>query len=162
MPALVFCTQANLSKKRDGCSILQKIRRGLQWVGNALSTHYHERGNPANKRPSHYNDCNSSVLILANKYAKTMANITWSKFEARLHRLYEQKKTDDNCQTILGEYVRRWQRWTTAGLTTIACIEHSHITLKTPHDGGTDNSYKHVNILFSSVFPSCYPEYHKT
>ena len=45
-----------------------------------------------------------------------IANITWRKFIARLHRLYEQKKTDDDCQTILGDYVRRWIRWTSAGL----------------------------------------------
>ena len=45
-----------------------------------------------------------------------IANITWNKFAARLHRLYEQKKASTDCDVILGEYVRRWQRWTSAGL----------------------------------------------
>lgn len=45
-----------------------------------------------------------------------IANITWKNFIARLHRLYEQKKTDDNALVILGDYVRRWRQWVGAGL----------------------------------------------
>ena len=45
-----------------------------------------------------------------------MTGITWNKFVVRLHRLYEQKKASVDCDVILGEYVRRWQRWTSAGL----------------------------------------------
>jgi hypothetical protein len=44
------------------------------------------------------------------------ANITWNKFVARWHRLYEQKKHALNRNDLLDDYVRRWQRWTTAGL----------------------------------------------
>ena len=34
----------------------------------------------------------------------------------KLHRLYEQKKTAPEGADILGEYLKRWQRWATAGL----------------------------------------------
>jgi hypothetical protein len=34
----------------------------------------------------------------------------------KLHRLYEQKKTALEGAAILGDYVKRWQRWATAGL----------------------------------------------
>ena len=47
-----------------------------------------------------------------------IANITWTKFVARLHRLYEQKKTAPEGAAILGHYVTRWVRWTQAGLCT--------------------------------------------
>ncbi|VAW50966.1 AfaG [hydrothermal vent metagenome] len=39
----------------------------------------------------------------------TIAEITWNKFVARLHLLYEQKKVSSDCDVILGEYMRRWQ-----------------------------------------------------
>ncbi len=49
-----------------------------------------------------------------------LADITVRKHVERLHRLYEQQsKTKANPQQIalvLGEYVKRWQRWCTAGL----------------------------------------------
>lgn len=35
---------------------------------------------------------------------------------ARLHRLYEQKKTHPDRDALLVDYVHRWCRWTTAGL----------------------------------------------
>jgi RNA-directed DNA polymerase len=47
-----------------------------------------------------------------------IANITWSKFEARLYRLYEQKKASADCDAVLGEYVRRWVQWANAGIDT--------------------------------------------
>ncbi len=45
-----------------------------------------------------------------------IANITWSKFVARLHRLYEQKKTQPNWTALLGDYVKHWWRWVLAGV----------------------------------------------
>ncbi len=42
--------------------------------------------------------------------AKTVRN-----FIARLHRLYEQKKTAPDMAAVLGDYVRRWTRWAVAG-----------------------------------------------
>jgi len=35
---------------------------------------------------------------------------------ARLHRLYEQKKTAPDLEAVLGDYVRRWVRWIEGGL----------------------------------------------
>ena len=64
---------------------------------------------------------------------------------ARLHRLYEQKNTDGNCQTILDEYVRRWQRWTKAGFNNEAHIRHVLWQNKTPHNGGVKGI---VNTIF--------------
>ena len=81
-----------------------------------------------------------------------MVDITWRKFVARLHRLYEQKKTSADCDVVLGEYLRRWFIWAEAGLKAI----------KTPHDGGADKSYKHFNLSLSSVFPPYCPECNKT
>ena len=37
-----------------------------------------------------------------------VANITWNKFVARVHRLYEQKKTQPNWTVLLGDYAIRW------------------------------------------------------
>ena len=45
-----------------------------------------------------------------------IASITWNKFVAWLHRLYEQKKTEDNALVILGDYVRRCRQCVGAGL----------------------------------------------
>lgn len=43
-----------------------------------------------------------------------LAEITWIKFVARLHRLYEQKKSSVDCTDILGEHVQKWFRWSKA------------------------------------------------
>ena len=53
-----------------------------------------------------------------------IANITWSKFVARLHRLYEQKKASADCDAVLGEYVYRWIQWANAGLNTNTPSNH--------------------------------------
>ena len=45
-----------------------------------------------------------------------IANITWTKFVARLHRLYEQEQAGREGPAALGLYVQRWVRWTRAGL----------------------------------------------
>ena len=89
-----------------------------------------------------------------------IANITWSKFVARLHRLYEQKKASTDCDVILGDYVRRWIRWTRAGI--VSDVKRIHWALKTPHNGGADDSSKHYAILLYPDFPSYYPECYKT
>jgi hypothetical protein len=54
-----------------------------------------------------------------------IANITWSKFVARLYRLYEQKKASADFDAVLGEYVRRWTQWANAGLDVIEPIKSS-------------------------------------
>jgi RNA-directed DNA polymerase len=50
----------------------------------------------------------------------SVAEITWKKFMARLHRLYEQQKTAPQGAVVPGDavkyYVTRWLRWTQAGL----------------------------------------------
>ena len=65
-----------------------------------------------------------------------IANITWKKFVARLHRLYEQKKVSTDCDVILGGYVRRWQRWTSAGLDFKKQVKNKYWPIKTPQLGG--------------------------
>lgn len=49
-----------------------------------------------------------------------LADITVKKHVERLYRLYEQQKTrkatSDEIALLLGNYVKRWQRWCTAGL----------------------------------------------
>ena len=49
-----------------------------------------------------------------------IASITVRKHVERMHRLYEQqnikKATSSEIAFILGDYVKRWQRWCTAGL----------------------------------------------
>ena len=82
-----------------------------------------------------------------------MVNISWTKFVAQLHRLYEQKKASLDCDVVLGEYVRMWQRWTKAGLITVECIEHIYYTLKTPHYGGVCFVYYYCFWL-SSFLPA--------
>jgi hypothetical protein len=91
----------------------------------------------ANKRPSHYNNYISSVLFLDNKYAKTIAKITWSKFVTRLNRLYEQKKASLDCDVVLGEYVRRWFRWTRAGLQKNHNVMHKYRPTTNPVKSST-------------------------
>jgi hypothetical protein len=78
---------------------------------------------------------------------------------ARLHRLYEQKKTGDNCLTILGEYARRLRRWTSAGLNNKEQIIQTDWTNKTPHDGGVSVGIVNTTVLsvLNAHFPSCYP-----
>ena len=86
----------------------------------------------------------------------TIAEITWSKFVARLHRLYEQNKASIDCDAILGEYVRRWQRWTHAGL---QCNKQMTILLwpiKTPQRGGAYN--QRITLMLRAYFPACYPD----
>ena len=86
----------------------------------------------------------------------TIAEITWSKFVARLHRLYEQKKASVDCDALLGEYVCRWQRWTRAGLIEKNAVTIQHPTNITPHIGGVC----HAAILSSLTarFSSCHPD----
>ena len=67
-----------------------------------------------------------------------MTDITWSKFVARQHRLYEQKKASADCDDTLGEYVLRWQRWTSAGIHNKEQIVHTHWPNKTPRYGGAN------------------------
>ena len=89
----------------------------------------------------------------------SVADITWAKFVARLHRLYEQKKTEDDCQTFLGEYVRRWQRWTSAGLNKKEQIIQTNWTNKTPHDGGAVGIVNAtVRLVLNAHFSSCHPD----
>jgi len=49
-----------------------------------------------------------------------LADITVRKYVQRIHQLYEQQKenkvTSQEMTLILGEYVKRWQRWCQAGL----------------------------------------------
>lgn len=55
-----------------------------------------------------------------------LADITVRKHVERLHRLYEQqidkKATSQEMAFVLGEYVKRWQAWCTAGLTEIMLV----------------------------------------
>ncbi len=55
----------------------------------------------------------------------SVAVVTGKKFVARLYRLYEQKRISPECDEMLGNYVRRWQRWTSTGLGSIALIERT-------------------------------------
>jgi hypothetical protein len=52
-----------------------------------------------------------------------LANITVKKHVQRLHQLYERqnkkKASSEEMTLVLGEYVKRWQRWCTAGLESI-------------------------------------------
>ena len=81
-----------------------------------------------------------------------IANITWSKFVARLHRLYEQKKTDDNVGSVLGEYVQQWQRWVKAGLPSRIELTENHWPIKTPQQGGVqcDDIERVLRLSFAS------------
>lgn len=48
----------------------------------------------------------------------------------RLHRLYEQQKTaPDKGAAVLGDYLRRWKRWTTAGMNGIDTSRLRRLTL---------------------------------
>ncbi len=87
----------------------------------------------------------------------SVANITWNKFVARLNRLYEQKKTSADCDVFLGEYVRRWYRWTRAGFKSVDASILIQWPLKTPLSSGAD-SYAAIVKLLSPAFPSCHPE----
>ena len=55
-----------------------------------------------------------------------VANITWAKFVSRLHRLYEQKKTQPEWAALIGDYVTRWWRWVQAG------INNGVVTIREP------------------------------
>jgi hypothetical protein len=46
----------------------------------------------------------------------TLARATVERFLERAHRLYEQERGKPEGFPQLGAYVRRWARWTTAGL----------------------------------------------
>ena len=71
---------------------------------------------------------------------------------ARLHRLYERKKTDENVSLILGEYVQRWQRWAKAGLPSRVQLTKKHWPIKTPQQGGVqcDDIEQVLRLLFDS------------
>ena len=45
-----------------------------------------------------------------------MAEKTGDNFIARLHRLYEHKKTAPDREAVLGDYVQRWLRRVPAGI----------------------------------------------
>ena len=46
----------------------------------------------------------------------TLSRATVERFLERAHRLYEQERGKPEGFPRLGAYVRRWQRWTTAGI----------------------------------------------
>ncbi len=46
----------------------------------------------------------------------TVAKATIERFVERASRLYEQEPGDTSCASGFGTYVRRWVRWTTAGM----------------------------------------------
>lgn len=62
-----------------------------------------------------------------------LADITVSKHVERLRRLYEQQKkkkaTSDEIAFVLGNYVKRWQCWCTAGIWSLMCSPYvSNVT----------------------------------
>lgn len=54
------------------------------------------------------------------------AQQTLQRHEARLHRLYEQRKTAPDCAVRLDEYVTRWRRWVQAGLGECLLIDKTY------------------------------------
>jgi hypothetical protein len=52
-------------------------------------------------------------------YVLGVAEKTVDNFIARLHRLYEQKKTAPGRGAVLGGYVLRWLRWVPAGISKV-------------------------------------------
>jgi len=85
-----------------------------------------------------------------------IANITWKKFVARLHRLYEQKKAAANCDALLGEYVRRWMRWASAGLTSHQKVAIPQWPKKAPHVSGACRDS--IILILATHLPSCHPD----
>jgi len=64
-----------------------------------------------------------------------IASITCRKFVARWHRLYEQKKTHPDRDALLGDYVRRWIRWTSAELNSKKQVIINQWPIKNPATG---------------------------
>ena len=62
------------------------------------------------------------------------------KFAAHWHRLYEQKRSHPERRGFLGDYVRLWQRWTTAGIGPVTWERQALRTLKTPLESGAGNA----------------------
>ncbi len=71
---------------------------------------------------------------------------------ARLHRLYEQKKTDENVGLVLGEYVQRRQRCVKAGLPSRVVLTENHWPIKTLQQGGVqcDDIERVLRLSFAS------------
>ncbi len=65
-----------------------------------------------------------------------LATVTIKKFVLHIFRLYEQQSTADNTAALLEQYVKRWLRWTWAGLsdTPINLLGTTLFALKPPHD----------------------------
>jgi hypothetical protein len=68
------------------------------------------------------------VSFFSNLYSRSgqyrrkslgVAQKTLEHFAARLHRLYEQRKTHPDRDAIPGDYVQRWVRWVFAALTDV-------------------------------------------
>ena len=76
-----------------------------------------------------------------------LASITIRKHVEHIHRLYEQqikkKATSEEMALVLGQYVKRWQCWCTAGL--------SDITLGSHDDVLQQNQVTLSSILNSSI-----------
>ena len=64
-----------------------------------------------------------------------------------------QRATDRD--VISGEYVRRWERWTSAGLNPMAWITINHWPIKTPQQGGVFYCYcaSFTRRVFSFLLP---------
>ena len=85
-----------------------------------------------------------------------IANITRSKFVARLHQLYEQKKAEADCDVLLGDYVRRWLRWTNAGLNSSKQLMINYGQKKPRNKAGPVMDWLEVKL--SATFPFGYPD----
>jgi hypothetical protein len=81
-----------------------------------------------------------------NPKGLSVAVVTWEKFAARWHRLYEQERSHPERRGLLGDYVRRWQRWATAGIGLVTWERQALRTVKTPLESGAGNA-KHRSIL---------------
>lgn len=81
------CLREHKLKKHPDKTFIGRLDRGFDFLGYQFST----RG-------------------------LTVARKTITRFIARLHRLYEQKKAAPDVGAILGDYVRRWLQWVFAGL----------------------------------------------
>lgn len=79
----------------------------------------------------------------------------------KLHRLYEQKKTAPEGAAILGEYIKRWRRWATAGLQQVQLTDLPYLELAADNaDAAQTNSYqqdcrrlRHRIRMLAAFFP---------